>query len=910
MAFIRSHRTVGQRGNPVGRGPRWRQFDYPLAVAGLALLAGSLAMAGPPPLRVTQTKSVVEVNNGLVKARFTTAPDGIRQEYLAARGGDWVLLATGLPSRPMEQGRSEDLAEEARKPAALLYDTSIDPAHRFLVSETLQRIGPVEKKAELARVVLQGKGGEAFIQQTVELRRGQPVVHFEVQATLAGSPPKLEYLLLPLVVTIDGKPDATHAPTYKPTADSVIGDRVFFAPVVCVQQGGLFAGLVPDLDLINSNVVYARGARQHPDANSFPIAIDPATVSMPTALDLELPSGKAARPMLAYGMMDYIIHQHVWFQHLNAPGAMVRELSTNVVRIGADLLLSADAPKYRGYQMAAQHLWRQFGSEYFHRPRPQAMPNAEYAKACYPSNFVYQGYDVAGQQLRHRNQPDHRELRVWQEWEAERWPVGGLRLHAPQWFDFITYLGWWNNACDATGLYYWGTQLDDLGLRDKARRMVNLALSAPQNQGIFPAVYDLKGKRWLRSLWSPPLDGYNSATSAAYWEWNHGGVYQTAAASVTAGYLLQYRRNCEDDARILPYVRAYGDFLLANLSPGGCVPGWFTADLKPLPSLKWNADGGAHAWVLSELYLATGERKYLDGAKQAAAFLLEEVMPQQRWADFEAFYSCAIKPETYFDPRTGQWPCNTMSTSWALQGFLSLHEATRDPRYLEAAAAAADFAGLFQAVWAPHYVVTAYPFGGVSSQLGDSEWLDQRAHRFADPLVRIGLLTGRQDLIERGIAAARSSLTLANLPRHQANGIYTYTDFPFGLGPENIDHEGYPQRPLSSGPSWNSVGGLAGLAHVMSRLGGAYIDFEHNLAAGVDGVNVVSFERHGATLRVKLENQLAALPCPFEQPYTVELRLAGLPAGKYSLRINRQRPCQIMVTASAYCSIKVSTSGL
>ena len=31
----------------------------------------------------------------------------------------------------------------------------------------------------------------------------------------------------------------------------MIGDRVFFAPVVCLQQGGLFAALVPDLDIIN-----------------------------------------------------------------------------------------------------------------------------------------------------------------------------------------------------------------------------------------------------------------------------------------------------------------------------------------------------------------------------------------------------------------------------------------------------------------------------------------------------------------------------------------------------------------------------------------------------------------------------------------------------------------------------------
>jgi uncharacterized protein YyaL (SSP411 family) len=432
--------------------------------------------------------------------------------------------------------------------------------------------------------------------------------------------------------------------------------------------------------------------------------------------------------------------------------------------------------------------------------------------------------------------------------------------------------------------------------------MVNLALSAPQDQGIFPAIYDLAGKRWLRSLWSPPWQGYDSSVASAYWDWRTGGAYQTAAASVTAGYLMQYRRTCEDDPRIVPYVRRYGDFLLAKIQPNGCVPGWFTSDLKPLPSMQWNADGGAHVWVLSELYRATKEQKYLDGAKQAAQFLLDEVLPQQRWADFEAFYSCAIKPENFFDAHTGQWPLNTMSTSWALQGFLALHEVTQEKEYLDAAEATADFASLFQAVWAPHYIVTAYPFGGLSSQLGDAEWLDQRAHRFADPLVRIGLLTGRQDLIERGVAAARSSLTLANHPRHQANGIYRYTDFPVGLGPENIDHEGFPQRPLSSGPSWNSVGGLAGVAHVMDRLGGVYVDFEKNLAVGVDGVQVTSFQRQGPTLRLKLESQLAALPVPYDEPYSIELRVVGLPPGQYTLYLNDRPPQQVDSDALSHFS--------
>lgn len=983
------------------------------------------------PLRVLRREGFAEMDNGLVKARFTAGKDGVKQEYLASRGRDWVLLAEGFradgkakpkfevfadfenadygswktegeafgaapsqgataPEQRLREFQGERLANSyaksdqpigklispefaVRQPfisfligggnhpggtcinlvvddkvvltqtgensdamrlvewpvaefvgrrarfevvdsvsggwghievdqiefsdqsagALSLYDTSLNPANRFLVSEALRSIGRVTRKSELVQIILEGKQGETTIEQTVEMRPGQSCVHIEVKAVLAGKKPTLEYLLVPLTVTMDGKPDVTHAPTFKPTSDSVIGDRVFFAPVVDVQQGGLFVALVPDLDLINRHVALAKGTRKHPDSNSFPITIDPETTSMPTALDLELKVDSHSGPVLGYGMMDYIVHQHVWLQHLNRTGVMVRELSTNEVRIGFDLLLKTDAPKYRGYQMAAQHLWQRYGSNLFTQPKPQAMPNAEYAKVCYPANLTYQGYDVAGDHLTHRNLPNRPDLLAWQQWEVDGQPVGALRLYAPQWYNLSANLGWWNNACDATGFYYWGKQLGNKDWLDKARRLISFTLTAPQDQGMFPAVFDLPGKRWYRSLWSPPGQDFDPHMRSAYWSFGNDAAYQktayeTAAASVTAGYLMQFRRTCEEDPRIVPYVRRYGDFLLANLGTKGCVPAWFSADLKPLPSQQWNADGGAHTWVLSELYLATRDQKYLDGAKQAAQFILDEVMPQQRWADFEAFFSCAIKPESFFDPRTGQWPCNTMSVSWALQGFLSLHEATQDQQFLDAAAAVADFASLFQATWSPHYIVTAYPFGGVSSQLGDAEWLDQRAHRFADPFVRIGLLTGRQDLIERGVAAARSSLTLANHPRHQANDIYTHTDFPIGLGPENIDHEGFPQRPLSSGPSWNSVGGLAGVAHVMNRLGAAYIHFEKNLAVGVDGLKIVSFQRRGRTIRVKLENQLAALPSPYEEPYAVELRMVGLSPGEYSLRINDQ----------------------
>ena len=297
-------------------------------------------------------------------------------------------------------------------------------------------------------------------------------------------------------------------------------------------------------------------------------------------------------------------------------------------------------------------------------------------------------------------------------------------------------------------VYYWGTKLNDSSLIDKAHRIINFTLSAPQNEGLFPGLYNIETGQWIGSLWKPPLNNYDPDSVECYWHWtDDGGAYQTASASVTAGFLLYYRRFCEDIPGILPFVRSYGDFLVKNMQSNGCVPGWFDKSLKALPSLMWNADGGAHIWVLSELFRVTGDRKkYADAAEKMAGFMIDEVMPQQKWYDFETFYSCAVKPETFYDPFTGQYPANNMSVSWAMEGFASLYDVIKKKEYLAAAEAVADYSIFYQAVWAPHYIITAYPFGGFSSQNSDAEWLDQRSHRFTDGLIRIGLLSNRPSI--------------------------------------------------------------------------------------------------------------------------------------------------------------------
>ena len=841
-------------------------------------------------LNLVQNDSIIEIDNGMVKGLFRLNSPNISQSFYAAGNGEWILIAQSLEKKG-----------ESGSGFPKLYSQGSEYADEFrlMANEGLKSVEIMEETDERISILFTGDIGNNKISQKLTLSPGQDHFHFEVSASLPGDPPKLEYLLSSFLFIPEGEPDFTLVPQVKRSDEDVVGDRKFFAPVSLVEKDGLMMALVPDLDMINKNIIYAKGARPQKHPRIFAIPIDTANISLPTALDLNVNPGIMDKTVISYGFIDYWVEQHVYWRHENENGVQVRELSDNNLSYGFDLFLKSDVVKYRGYQQISAFLWERYGTKYLRLPRPQAMPYSEYAKISYPASFAYEGYDIIypptfthkdsyvtdGPTLNHRSGDP--KMETWQQWETDGVPVGGLRLSAPQWYDLIYNTSWWNNVCDATGIYYWGRSLGDSSLLDKARRIINFTLSAPQNEGIFPGLYDVKKGSWMLSLWNPPHEEYDPDKVDSYWSFNkNDGAYQTSSASVTAGFLMQYRKDCEDNPGILPYVTRYGDFLIRNMQANGCVPGWFNDSLKTLPSLFWNADGGAHIWVLSELFRATGETKYMDAAEKMAEFMINEVMPKHKWYDFETFYSCAVKSETFYDPRTAQYPANNMSVSWALEGFASLYEISLNSEYLAAAEAIADYSIFYQAIWAPHFIVTAYPFGGVSSQNSDAEWLDQRSHRFVNPLIRIGLLTGRQDLLERAVAAGRASLTLVNNPLHVKNNIYKFPNFPLGLGPENIDHEGFPQMPLRSGPSWCEVGGLAAAANLLRQLGGIYINFEKNIAVGIDGVAVDSYRVKGKEIRINIRSLLSELPETFENPFTINMRIGGLKDLKYNFIIN------------------------
>ena len=135
---------------------------------------------------------------------------------------------------------------------------------------------------------------------------------------------------------------------------------------------------------------------------------------------------------------------------------------------------------------------------------------------------------------------------------------------------------------------------------------------------------------------------------------------------------------------------------------------------------------------------------------------------------------------------------------------------------------------------------------------------------------------GRQDLVERGIGAARASTVLINHPRHIENGIYPHVNhYGFGLGPENINHEGHNQSAMRTHPSWGECSGIfTGLADAARFAGGGIIDLDRGFAVGADGINL-SLEKKGNAFHVTATGRLAKLKKAWEKPYDIELRIRG-----------------------------------
>lgn len=854
-------------------------------------------------LVVHDLKSGIYVDNGLVAVELKKTGGTVTSTFKARGSKGWQTVCESFtPDFKAHPGGNK------------FFDTTVT-SYRSQVTEIVRNCRLVKKTENEVVLRLTGSRNGSTTEEIITLKKDNP--YFNIEVTCDLNEPLLDYHMASFVFNLDKKPQFIHSPTLKkddpragPAVDQVIGDHAFHSPAIILQDQGLFTALVPNLDDINKYRVVSPDARRTMKVprNIFSVPIEDDKYTMPTALDLNIISGLTTKPVFSYGMMDFIICHHMRYQRVN-DNSMIRKLNEDKITYGFDLFVGADEPANRGYQKIARYLWEKYGHKVFQNRGHLAMPFEEYVKTV---------YGVVSKPMEPNVQtpvPGYEDNGVFLDFEMNGQPVGGMvsPLGALGFGDALWNFEFWNNVRDACGMYYWGKKLRIEKMAERSKRIINLALQSPQNEaGFFALVYMAKSKKWMVSTLGPHKS--RGMTSAFTIFAKEGQVYNVPAMSKTAAHMLEYYKRCEKDARIVKYLKKYGNGLIARIDNDGSIPSYFTQDMKPLDALHYSAQPVASMWFLAELYNVTNKKKYLDGAEKIAKFIIREILPQQKWIDLEPYFSCGQNPCSYvMDKEQGLQVRGNLSTYWATRGFAALYTATKNNKYLDAGEQTIDYVSFTQACWEPCYVYTAFPFGGFTvDNIDTATWLDARQCEMVMPYIWYGQQLGRQDLLERGVAAARSSTVLINHPLHKSNNIYRHTNiYGFGLGPENINHEGHNQSAMRTHPGWGECSGIfTGLADADRMLQGCYINVEKNICAGVNGLRCNSFSLNRRKLKVSIDSKLAQLQVPWNKPYMTSLQIQGLPIDdEYEIIINDSTSVKVSSENLKSFKFQVNTDG-
>lgn len=558
-----------------------------------------------------------------------------------------------------------------------------------------------------------------------------------------------------------GPLDFVWSQNIKSEADDLIPTYGFKSPAVMFQQGEVFAALMPQLS--NRRIE-------------------------PLALDLDVTSDK--HPWMSYGQIPAQPHGHSYFRR--AVDGHPKVLADTIEYSYS--ILASRQPVKLGYRRVVRRLWSKYG-----HPSLIASPDMQQnvirtelssfdswrkdAWLDYASR-VYLGFDCGGRRCG--------------TLESNR-NVSGDWGHAEPdaWFN-----AWFQTLRTAYGWYLYGRHTHNANIMAKAESVLTLALSAPQKDGVFPTIYLVNQKQWIAD------DGW-----AGYKD-----DYHSFCMSWTAYWMLRWAEDLTPQRRteVLRFVKPYADFLLRHQQSSGVIPSWYdTSTLQPRAEFRdFNAETAVSALFLAELGAATNHDAYITAAERAMNFITNEVVPRQRWFDFETFLSCARKDYSFYDRWTAQYPQNNLAEIQAPEAWLALYHATHKREYLDRGTKALDYLLLTQQVWNnPSF--SPKLLGGFTTQNTDAEWSDARQGYAAIVLFDYFRESGNSEYLERAIAAARSTFAVA----------------PW----ENWAHTGHIDEPGAlTGFHWGTGSAMTSVEIMSPMLGDAYIDIKTGHGAGFD----------------------------------------------------------------------------
>lgn len=577
-----------------------------------------------------------------------------------------------------------------------------------------------------------------------------------------------------------GQLDFVWSQNIKSEADDLIPTGGFKSPAVMMQQGEVFVALMPHL----SNRLVE-----------------------PLAMDLDVTSEK--HPWMSYGAIPSQPHGHSYFRRLT--GGRPKVLADTVEYSYS--IVASRQPVKLGYRRVVRRLWEDYGhpallaspdmQQNIIRPELASFDSWRQDAWHTYADSVYTSFDCGGKQCG-TLKSNRSGGGDWQHSEPDAW-----------------FNAWFQTLRTAYGWYIYGRDSHDSEIMKKAESVLNLALTAPQKDGAFATIYFVNSHRWQND------DGW-----AGY-----ADDYHAFCMSWTGYWMLRWAEDLtpQRKAEVLSFVKPYGDFLLRQQLPSGVIPSWYDTSLHPRAEFRdFNAETGVSALFLVNLGKATGDQRYTTAAERAMDFISREVVPRQRWFDFETYLSCARKPYDFFDHWTAQYPQNNLAEIQTVEAWLALYQVTHKREYLDRGTKALDYLLLTQQVWNnPSF--SPKLLGGFTTQNTDAEWSDARQGYAAIVLFNYYRATDNIEYLERAVAAARSTFAVA----------------PW----ENWAHTGYiDEHGALTGYHWGTGSAMTSVEMMSPALGDALIDLKAGKGVGFDDCSISDLRSDGGNITFHIES--------------------------------------------------------
>ncbi|MDP2884417.1 MAG: hypothetical protein Q8P51_05270 [Ignavibacteria bacterium] len=748
----------------------------------------------------------VVIQNEFIRIVVDQSGGVCRETYFVKKGKSWIeILGSGSPLRP---------------------DPSIKQNGKLI---PLKSASISQGSEEGQAVIVRESAGKGVTSKSITLRKGEPFARV-MFAYRTGGNTLLESFWSTYSFAPGGKRYADYkpldfvwTPQLRPEREHIITDHTFRSPALIMQKDGYFAALVPVLTVVDGKGRQIR-----------------------TVADLQVETSD--RPFFSIGLQNWIPepyrlrNTHVFYV---APDSLAPTLSDTTLTLNYLLFLRADAPKREGYREVVRYHWLTSGAENTQRPAgPQEEPFSSYIEKAW-----YQFVPQVALDTKYQGVPVTLLRQARLAW-SNKLPKSADN---DSWFNV-----WFNALRTAYGMYVHGKVVDDQHLMRQATNVLNLALLAPQQNGIAPSIFyvDSTGGHWVADHgWGGIDDGRDLPMFHNAW---------------TCYWLLRWIDLApERKTEILRYTKAFAGFLISNQHSNGVIPSWYDpTTLKPVETFRdENAETAGAALFLAEFYARTKGIKYLRGAEKSMQYIFKSVLPERKWFDFETFFSCSRKPLNFYDSYTQQHPQNTLSMHQAAEACYELYKLTGKKEYKDRGIAIMDYLCLYQQVWSPRWLSREL-FGGFGVQNTDAEWSDSRQGYFAVTLMKYYELTGEKEYFERGVAALRAMFSLFESPTSPRTA-------------ENYGHSGYDQPAGVTGIHWGTGSSVVSIHLITRQFGDAYVDVKGKWGVGIDGCRIPSVTITGTVIRIEVQDNLV-------KARTIRLKFGNMTKAQYEITVNNK----------------------